>query len=514
MNLKLKNGLLAAAVALSFAACNNEDLPNNGGNNATNGNTYAGMHVKILTSSTRNVTQNDEPGRTQESKLTSLQLLSVNGDQTWTAGTADQDGKFWDAGSGVYTVKPWKTTAGNQDLALIFNKQTSMTPTITNTQSYTFGRGGTDAITDIAAASTDDAFVMTSGKKQVDVKADKDEETVKAGTNGEADNVFSVDVERIVAQGMVAKASSLNGDTKDGKGSVDITSLTYAAVNGAVPTYLMGDNAGNRTMDNSTMEYTNFTSAIHEYTDFQNAKDAATAGAKLIRLGNLLPADGGTNENLGNYKAISVAENETAAKKARGIYFFENSVKKTNETENDIWTAENKDYGFYRLAYAKVYATFTPKKVLTYNESKKALEEVDITKGTTFYKGEKDGLLYKTKADAKKSTITGAKDQKAYTYTNGKCAYRALWNRQMNGKTLVNADVRRNNIYLLEIDGFQGLGMPWDSSDDKDPNLPKPTDPEEPTNPENPDVEQQDTYMRVTSKVLQWNYVKRSVTLN
>lgn len=99
---------------------------------------------------------------------------------------------------------------------------------------------------------------------------------------------------------------------------------------------------------------------------------------------------------------------------------------------------------------------------------------------------------------------------------NGKCAYRALWNRQTvtaDGKSIVNADTRRNNTYLLTIKAFQGLGMPWDPSDPKDPYLPKPTDPTEPTNPENPDIEKEETYMRVEAKVLQWNLVSRDVIL-
>ena len=107
-------------------------------------------------------------------------------------------------------------------------------------------------------------------------------------------------------------------------------------------------------------------------------------------------------------------------------------------------------------------------------------------------------------------------DQKAYTYTSGKCAYRALWNRQTitaDGKSIVNADTRRNNTYLLTIKSFQGLGMPWDPSDPKDPYLPKPDDKDEPTNPENPDIEKEETYMRVEAKVLQWNLVSRDVIL-
>ena len=48
-------------------------------------------------------------------------------------------------------------------------------------------------------------------------------------------------------------------------------------------------------------------------------------------------------------------------------------------------------------------------------------------------------------------------DQKAYTYAKGRCAYRALWNRQTNadGKTIMNANTRRNNTYLLTITAFQ-----------------------------------------------------------
>ena len=87
----------------------------------------------------------------------------------------------------------------------------------------------------------------------------------------------------------------------------------------------------------------------------------------------------------------------------------------------------------------------------------------NYAKGTTFYRGEDDGLIYASKEAAKKSKW--GPDQKAYTYTSGKCAYRALWNRQTitaDGKSIVNADTRRNNTYLLTIKSFPGLGMPWD----------------------------------------------------
>jgi len=145
-------------------------------------------------------------------------------------------------------------------------------------------------------------------------------------------------------------------------------------------------------------------------------------------------------------------------------------------------------------------------------ENDKLVKKAGV-EGETFYRGEKDGIIYASKEAAKKSQLSP--DQKAYTYKDGKCAYRALWNRQMgdDGKSVVNADARRNNTYLLTIKAFQGLGMPWDPSDPNDPNLPKPTDPDEPENPENPDIEKEETYMRVDAKILQWNLVSREVIL-
>ena len=206
--------------------------------------------------------------------------------------------------------------------------------------------------------------------------------------------------------------------------------------------------------------------------------------------------------------AKTVAANATEAKTVAGIYFLENSVKK------EALTPENKNFGYYRLPYAKVYATYTPKQVWDWDADQGKLISKDGVKGKTFYRGEGDGLIYASKEAAKKSQLSP--DQKAYTYKDGKCAYRALWNRQTtaDGKKVVNADARRNNTYLLTITAFQGLGMPWDPSDPKDPYLPKPDpDTTEPTNPENPDVEKEETYMRVVAKVLQWNLVSRDVVL-
>ena len=508
--MKVNKFILAgvAVLGLGMTACNNDDVPPVG--DPTEGSTFVGMYIstmKDVMTRAVNDSQGDYAGRNEESTLESLRLISPGLPRDWTLGSADEENKFWATTPvGTYKVAPWKATSGSQAMALLFNRGT-LDPSIATAMNCVYGSTAT-AVADIAALAMENQFVMTSKAEQKTIKDNISEETVKTGT-GEAQNVFSFDVERVVAQGLVAKDAALTEKTADGRGFVDLDNLTYTAINGAAKTYLFRNHAGDRTITVGDGLYKDFTSAIDDYVDFQNAQDPnGTAKEHLIRLGNLLPEETPTADKLGMYVAKKVAANATEAKKVAGIYFLENSVKK------EALTPENKNFGYYRLPYAKVYATYTPKQVWDWDADQGKLISKDGVKGETFYRGEGDGLIYASKEAARKSQLNPG--QNAYTYTNGRCAYRALWNRQTtaDGKTVVNADVRRNNTYLLTITAFQGLGMPWDPSDPKDPYLPKPDpDPTEPTNPENPDIEKEETYMRVEAKVLQWNLVSRDVVL-
>ena len=115
--MKANNLFLAgvAALSLGMTACNNEDVPQV--NNPGEGTTFAGMYISSMKDvSTRAVNdkQEDYGGRTEESKLTELQLLSNVLPQTWTLGTAaDETGKFWETQTaGTFKVAPWKTNPG------------------------------------------------------------------------------------------------------------------------------------------------------------------------------------------------------------------------------------------------------------------------------------------------------------------------------------------------------------------------------------------------------------------
>ena len=232
-----------AALSLGMTACNNEDVPQV--NNPGEGTTFAGMYISAMKDvSTRAVNDNQEDygGRTEESKLTELQLLSNIQPQTWTLGTAaDETGKFWETQTaGTFKVAPWKTNPGPQSMALLFNKG-SLSADIATAADKTHGSTAT-AINDIIALATDNKFVMTSKAEQKTIASGISEETAKTGTS-EAQNVFSFDVERVVAQGMVVKGDNLNEETADGKGKVDLADIKYTAINGAAKTYLFRNHA-------------------------------------------------------------------------------------------------------------------------------------------------------------------------------------------------------------------------------------------------------------------------------
>ena len=87
-------------------------------------------------------------------------------------------------------------------MALLFNKGT-LSADIATAADQTYGSTAT-AVKDIAALATDNKFVMTSRAEQKTIVPSITEDAAKTGTS-EAQNVFSFDVERIVAQGWLRR---------------------------------------------------------------------------------------------------------------------------------------------------------------------------------------------------------------------------------------------------------------------------------------------------------------------
>ena len=208
--MKVNKFILAgvAVLGLGMTACNNDDVPSVG--NPTEGNTFLRMYIstmKDVMTKAVNDNQGDYAGRKEESTLESLRLISPGTPRDWTLGSADEENKFWETTpAGTYTVAPWKATSGSQAMALLFNRG-SLNPGIATATNEEYGSAAT-AVADIAALATDKKFVMTSKAEQKTIKDNISEETVKTGT-GEAQNVFSFDMERVVSQGMVTKGGEI-----------------------------------------------------------------------------------------------------------------------------------------------------------------------------------------------------------------------------------------------------------------------------------------------------------------
>ena len=517
---KVTTTVAAALVAFSFAACNktNNVTPEQGANS------YASVRVNVKNSlkAINDGDQVDNKGTEAESKVSSMALVGAGA--TWAEADITSTGNIYKG-----SAKP-VTVTGPQILGLVLNNNT-LTDKAEETAKY-----GTsaEAVANLAALSTDNKFVMTSKVMSQNIKPNIKE------ADAEAQNMLDFGkVERVVAKGIVQKAATFDETSKDG--TVPMEGVKYAAVNGATTTYIFANQAGDRKLGvEDPNQYDGFKSFIDGIAPTK--EDAAAMDAGMIRRGKL-------GADLGGYAAKEVkgsaVTDYTDANPGvkEGVYFLENSGKAT---------AANKADGFYRFAYAKIYATFVPTTVYEIDEDADSefvakagadkkykkdgdgkwvesteadaqegqlvfkLKKATYTKGTTFYMGEKDGRFYLTKNAAAQSTVEGALGQKAFTYKNGRAGYRALWNRQSpddNPKLVNNASTRRNNIYVLNIKKFQKIGMPWDPSDPNDPDLPKPEDPEEPEYPDNPNIEEQESYVAVQCEMVPWNVIGREVEL-
>lgn len=540
--------LFSAAVGLALASCSDDvavTSPDNG--QVAKGNTYLTMAVTMTQPGTRasNSEVGEYEGTDAEKKVSSIQFLKGTADQenfnvfkeavtNGIENTVDtlEFPNFWKKDvfykTGVFTTDPSGTPI---DLAVLLNGNTL-------TEAVRANASGSTNVVDIALSSSnggdvvkntklfmDNGFTMSSESKKKTILGGITRKDAFDGTD-ETKNNFDFDVRRLLVKGVVV-GKNADYELKDkagvALGKISKTGMTFAGVNGATKTNVL---------------YTTLNqSAIHSVAAAGTAEDAVTNG--LVRLGNL--KDQGTKD-FGPYTAQAVhqdvadfaTESADNLGKLDGVYFFEN-------TSNDYSSTMAK-VGYNRYAYAKVYVTYVPDDALvrdikTSNEEKAGYTKFTNNKGTEVWGTWDSEYKYSTAAAAedghkylyysmKTGYLYGSVDAALmdnnartdlYTYVDGRMAYRALWNRVEVSPTdhkIKDAGALRNNIYVLEISSFQGLGMPWDPADPKDPNLPK-TDEDGPTPPgTTPDVNpQESTFMRVNAKVIPWTVTRRSVNL-
>ncbi len=533
--------LFSAAVGLALASCSDDvavTSPDNG--KVTKGNTYVAVSVtQTQTRASSEKLTDKYAGTDAETKVANIYFLKggeaqveFNNLLSATATVDDSAPKFWKKEDSGYTY--WKTG--------VFETLATSDPVamnvILNGNDMTKGFKATDVDPIVDMAGTNNAgdvvkntnlfmangFTMTSKTAKHAVAADVTKE--QAFAEEDPKNNFNFDVTRLLVKGIVVdNKPASNYEVKDkadvALGTVSKDSMTFAGVNGATKSYLF---------NNKPTE-----SAIHTANAASTADAAKTEG--LVRLGNLTDQGSG---NYGSYTAVKVNEgvdNFASAKadalgsKANAVYFFEN-------TSND-YSATMAKVGYNRYAYAKVYVTFVPndanvRNIETKDVATEGYTEFTTSDGVTKKWGRWDKNYKYSTASASPNSKTffyaegylfgsvdaalfaGYTRDQIYTYKDGRMAYRSLWNRvetSASDKKIKDAGTYRNNIYVLEIAGFTGLGMPWDPADPKDPNLPQDPDDKGTTPPgTDPDVNpKSNSFMRVNAKVIPWTVYRRSV---
>ena len=535
--------LFSAAVGLALASCSDDvavTSPDNG--KVTKGNTYVAVSVtQTQTRASSEELTDKYAGSEDETKVDNIYFLKGGEAQVEfnnplsVAATADNTTPdFWKKEESGYIY--WKTG--------VFETLATSDPVamnvILNGNAMTKGFKATDVDPVVDMAGTNnagdvvkntnlfmaDGFTMTSATAKHAVAADVTKE--QAFAEEDPKNNFNFDVTRLLVKGIVVdNKPASNYEVKDkadvALGKVSKENMTFAGVNGATKSYLF---------NNKPTE-----SAIHTANAASTAAVAKTEG--LVRLGNLTDQGSG---NYGSYTAVKVnggvddfagAKADALGSMANAVYFFEN-------TSND-YSATMAKVGYNRYAYAKVYVTFVPNDANVRNIEIKDVATEGYTEFTTsdgvtkkWGRWDKNYKYSTASASASPNSKTffyaegylfgsvdaalfaGYTRDKIYTYKDGRMAYRSLWNRvetSASDKKIKDAGTYRNNIYVLEIAGFTGLGMPWDPADPNDPNLPQDPDDKGTTPPgTDPDVNPKaNSFMRVNAKVIPWTVYRRSV---
>lgn len=536
--------LFSAAVGLALASCSDDvavTSPDNG--KVTKGNTYVAVSVTQTQTRASSEEAGKYAGSEAETKVANIYFLKGGEAQVEfntllsAAATADDSTpKFWKKEDSGYTY--WKTgvfetdaTPTPVDMNVILNGNVLTATAKASDIDPVVDMAGTNNAGDVVKNTNlfmANGFTMTSKTAKHAVAADVTKE--QAFAEQDPKNNFDFDVTRLLVKGIVVDNKPTNDyEVKDradvALGKVSKENMTFAGVNGATKSYLF---------NNKPTE-----SAIHTANAASTADVAKTEG--LVRLGNLTDQDPAPDTmNFGSYTAVKVNEGvesfatataDVLGGKANAVYFFEN-------TSND-YSATMAKVGYNRYAYAKVYVTFVPNDANVRNIETKEVETEGYTEFTT-----SDGVTKKWgrwDKNYKYSTASASPNSKTffyaegylfgsvdaalfagytrdqiYTYKDGRMAYRSLWNRVEAGpsdKNIKDAGTYRNNIYVLEITGFTGLGMPWDPADPNDPNLPQDPDDNGTTPPgTDPDVNPKaKSFMRVNAKVIPWTVYRRSV---
>ena len=357
-----------------------------------------------------------------------------------------------------------------------------------------------------ANASNEDVIMMTNSKEYT-LTVEEGVTKAEAEATTSPKNRASVQVKRAVARVLLTTTEEeYTVNFKNGDKMGTIKNITYAVAQGEKTLYLTQKtelvDAKNiiktpaydflPEKDATKPEKLTLTSyqGMYKYYDYSDLVETAKAGKarKALKATDLTTA-------------LQIG----AQSLTQSAFMFEASHK-FGDVDNTGFRRANTPYVLVRTTF--VPAKFADGDAATYTE------------GTTFYRGE-NGLFYLDKANVTDETKGGVKNQKYYTYVDGKALYYAFVNPD-NAEKTVNAPAYRNNIYHISVTGFKTIGMTWNPLFPEDPDNPGTIgDDPTPGTSKNPDPKPADdpvppitpgetntpkeTFMAVDITVIPWN---------
>lgn len=452
--MKLNKLLGMLAMGLGLIACTDNNLVGNDDQHVVQkeGSTYVAFALDFNDANTRaDGTQTN--ATEEESYISSAYVIMANGEEIEAiVGMNDTNkdaGNYYDTTTKQYL---FSTSSGNHDFYVVVNPETIPTEE-TSIETY-FQTEQPLNITTIASNNGEGNFMMSSCKKETFyLKDNVTKEQAIAGTNGIADNHFSIEVERVAAKiTMTCENETLtDGKTQNPTEVGTISNLKF---------YLQGQATKSYRMANGNLNLT------HD---------------KLTYIGS---DEIGTSNKNGNGISINIGNNKTAA---TPVYCLEN-------LQDEYWQKNT--------TYVVLSTQFIPKTV------------VDCTNGTittntqtspeSFYVVESGELAMNyilksdldTFQDGDETKLPEGVESISEEYVNGQCWFGPIWVGQ-SATALQAGPVKRNTWYNLEI---TSIALPGKSSM-----------PEVEPDPEIPLVP--DTHVAITLTVKDWKVVDRTVSL-
>lgn len=455
--MKLKECLFAVAITLGFAACSSKDDKVEVTPPSAKNKTYVNITIALPgANNSRALPEDYNPDGTYEGNdlIKTLDLYLVGDDGTTEARRFDQT-EIAISNNLITPSEPFMTSPGVKTAYVFLNSNEPLASTAPSPNDLI-------AISGLAQVENGQDVIMMSGQSTATtILPDIFKEDVVAGQNR-----IALNVTRIASRVIVTTTASNSLMDNEGNTIGTISDLTYSVAQGTNQVYRCAqDNYvtyGSAWIPTTVDSYT---STANQYYDYSDLSNSTSIPAK--------PAGDG-------YKSLV------------GKFLFENT-----HTTGDRSTS---GYKKGNTAYILVRATVTP-------DASVIADGGTLVNGT-FYIGSSDGRIYSSIAAAQ----TAVANQRVTAYPRGKALYYAWLNPDVIAEPL-NSPVVRNNIYHINVNSFNNVGLNWNPLYPENPDTPNPTNPDpkpvNPSEPENPvdptdPLTTEDTYMSVDVTVLDW----------